>query len=217
MAGIAAAAGVVLLVPALNKAASAAISGDTATVRHQVDGLGASGALIVFALALIHAVVFYPAEILNAAAGFSYGFWIALPLVMASWLASAMLAYGIGHFAARPVLYRLAGEQRFRRGERLVHRGGVPFLIAARLIPIIPFDVVCYVCGAARVPLARYTWTTLVGYLPITAAFVYLGSRLEGLSVTDPLLLGSAAVVIALFSVIWWMAPRLMAPDSEPT
>jgi uncharacterized membrane protein YdjX (TVP38/TMEM64 family) len=207
----------VLLVPALNKAASAAISGDTAAVRHQVDSLGATGALIVFALALIHAIAFYPAEILNTAAGFSYGFWLALLLVTAAWLSSALLAYAIGHFAARPILYRLAGEDRFRRGERAVHRGGVPFLIAARLIPIVPFSIVGYVCGAARVPLTRYTWTTVVGYMPITAVFVYLGTRLESLSVTDPLLLGSAVVVIALFSAIWWLGPRLMSPDSEPT
>ena len=33
--------------------------------------------------------------------------------------------------------------------------------------------------GAARVPVWRYTWTTAVGYLPITALAVYFGTQLD--------------------------------------
>ena len=73
----------------------------------------------------------------------------------------------------------------------MIERGGVPLLLALRLIPIVPFSLVCYAAGAARVPLWRFIWTTLVGYLPITALAVYFGTRLEGLSLTDPLVLGT--------------------------
>ena len=62
-------------VPALHEAVVAAIHGDTAEVRHQIDNLGIGGPLLIVALALIHSVVFYPAEIVNAAAGFVYGFF----------------------------------------------------------------------------------------------------------------------------------------------
>ena len=46
-------------------------------------------------------------------------------------------------------------------------------------------------------PLGRLLWTTAVGYLPLTALFVYLGSRLEELSPTDPIIWLTAAVLIA--------------------
>jgi uncharacterized membrane protein YdjX (TVP38/TMEM64 family) len=215
--GIAVAAALVLAVPELRHAASAAIHGDTAAMRSEIDQLGASGALVVFAMALIHAVVFYPAEILNTAAGYAYGFAIALPLVMAAWMASAVVGYGIGHAAARPVLYKLAGEERMRGGERLISRGGAPLLLGIRLFPLMPFSVVCYVCGAARVPFGRYMWTTLVGYLPITAVFVYFGSRLDTLSPTDPWLLASLVVIVALLAVAWWLGPKLNSSGTEPT
>ena len=71
-------------------------------------------------------------------------------------------------------------------------------LIGMRLIPIFPFSIVCYAAGAARVPLWRYLWTTAVGYLPITAISVYFGTRLEGLSLTDPLVIGTAAALLVL-------------------
>jgi uncharacterized membrane protein YdjX (TVP38/TMEM64 family) len=215
--GVALAAALVLAVPELRHASSAAIHGDTAAMRSEIDQLGASGALVVFAMALIHAVVFYPAEILNTAAGYAYGFAIALPLVMAAWMASAVVGYAIGHAAARPVLYKLAGEQRMLRGERLVSRGGAPLLVGVRLFPLMPFSVVCYVCGAARVPFGRYLWTTFVGYLPITAVFVYFGSRLDTLSPTDPWLLASLAVIVALLAVAWWLGPKLSSSGTEPT
>ena len=54
-------------------------------------------------------------------------------------------------------------------------------------------------------PFWRYTWTTMVGYLPITAISVYLGSRLEDLHPTDPLVIGAAALVVVLMLAVRWI------------
>jgi uncharacterized membrane protein YdjX (TVP38/TMEM64 family) len=198
LAGIVLLAGLVLLVDPLREAVSAAIQGDTAEVRHQADRLGVAGPLLILALALIHTVIFYPAEIVDAAAGFLYGFFPALALVTAGWLLSALLCYFVGGSVGRPLLDRWFGLERFERLEARVERGGPTLLISLRLIPILPFSLVCYAAGAARVPLWRYVWTTVVGYLPITALSVYFGTKLEGLSLTDPLVLGSAAALLLL-------------------
>jgi uncharacterized membrane protein YdjX (TVP38/TMEM64 family) len=77
-----------------------------------------------------------------------------------------------------------------------------------RLIPIVPFSMVSYAAGAARVPPWRVAWTTAIGYLPITALSVYFGTRLEGLSHTDPLVLGTAAALLALLLVGNWILRR---------
>jgi uncharacterized membrane protein YdjX (TVP38/TMEM64 family) len=214
LAGICLGAVFVLAVPPLREALLDAVRGDTASVRDDLRDLGGTGVLLVFALAMIHAVVFYPAEILNAAAGFVYGFGLALPMIMVFWLASGLLAYAIGRHAARPTLYRLLGQDRFLRLERLVERGGVTFLLAARLVPIVPFSLMCYVAGAARVPLVRFAWTTAVGYLPITAYFVYLGTKLEGFSLDDPILWIGAFVLIGLLAAARWLTP-VVGPKPE--
>lgn len=201
LVGIAILAGLVLAVPALNDAFSAAIRGDSDRVREELDGLGVAGPLLIIALALIHAVVFYPAEIIDAAAGFAYGFFPALALVMFGWLLSGLLCYAVGRSVARPLLERWFGRERFDRAEAMIERGGVTLLLGARLIPIVPFSLTSYAAGAARVPPWRFLWTTAVGYLPITALSVYFGTRLEGLSPTDPLVIGTAAALIALLLV----------------
>lgn len=214
LAGILIGAAIVFAIPELRHALSAAVRGDTTAVRHEIDSLGVWGVPVVIALGLIHTVIFYPAEILDTVTGFAYGFGPGLALVMGVWMLSALVSYGIGNAAARPLLYRLAGRERFERAEAAINDGGVALLLMIRLIPIVPFSIMCMVCGAARVPLRRYMWTTLVGYLPITIVFVYLGSRLDSLSATDPRLIGSALVLIALLAATRWLGPRLRRGDA---
>jgi uncharacterized membrane protein YdjX (TVP38/TMEM64 family) len=208
IAGFALLALLVLAVPPLRDAVGAAIQGDTGEVRRQVDDLGLAGPLLIVVLALVHSVVLYPAEIVNAAAGFAYGFFPALAIVTSGWMLSALLCYAIGQRVARPLLDRWFGVERFERFEAMIERGGVTLLLALRLIPIVPFSLVGYAAGAARVPIWRFAWTTLVGYMPITALAVYFGTKLEGLKLTDPLVLGTAAALLALIFVGNWIVRR---------
>lgn len=193
----------------LRDAASDALSGNTGALRHDLRGLGAGGVAIVFALAVLHSVLFYPTEILNTSAGFVYGFWWALPLMMAAWMVNGIICHQVGAYAARPLLLRLLHRERFERYERAVARGGVTLMIALRLIPIVPFSLLSYVLGSVGVPLWTFVWTTLVGYLPLTVVFILLGSRLEEISATDPVIWGGALVVIGLLLLSRWALPRL--------
>lgn len=179
LVGVALLAGLVFAVPALHDAAVAAIHGDTDEVRKEIDSLGLAGPLLIVVLALIHAVVFYPAEIVDAAAGLVYGFLPALVLMMVAWLLSGLVCFAIGRSVARPLLDRWLGLERFERVEARLERGGPKVLIGARLIPILPFSLVSYAAGAAHVPVWRFTWTTAVGYLPITVISVYFGTKLD--------------------------------------
>jgi uncharacterized membrane protein YdjX (TVP38/TMEM64 family) len=215
LAGVAVLALMVLLIEPLRTGVGDAISGDTSSLREDLRDLGFVGALIVYALALVHAFVWYPAEILDAAAGYVYDFWVALPLVMSAWIMNAFVAYWIGKHAARPLLFRAISRERFERYERVVERGGVTLLLAMRLVPIVPFSLFSYVAGAARVPQWTFLWTTAIGYVPITAVFIYLGSRLEELSLEDPVLWIGALVILALFLLTRRLA-RMMGLGSRP-
>jgi uncharacterized membrane protein YdjX (TVP38/TMEM64 family) len=213
---------VALAIPSLRDAVGDAVHGKTASVRHDL-GQSFEGVVLVVWLAMVHVIVWYPAEILDAAAGYVFGFGVGFPLVLGCWVVSGLAAYAVGRHFARPLLYRIVGEKRFTRIEDLIHRGGVPVLIGARLIPIVPFSLMGYVCGAARVPLVRYTWTTVVGYAPITAYFTYLGSRLQSFSAEDPIVwIGGGALLLGMFAVRF-LIPRAARtpggprqPDPEP-
>ena len=206
----------VLAIEPLRDAFGDAVRGDTQNLREDLRELDAAGVAILYALIAIHTFVWYPAEIVDAAAGFVYGFWPAFAMVMAGWVAQGLAAYAIGRTAARPLLYRFIGEERFGRLERAIEHGGVTLLLAARLVPIVPFSLFSYVAGAARVPVGRFAWTTAIGYIPITAASIYLGSRLEELSLDDPLLWLAVAGVLGLLVLTRLLRPLIDHPPPDP-
>jgi uncharacterized membrane protein YdjX (TVP38/TMEM64 family) len=206
----------VLAVPALRHAFVYAIHGETSEVRTQIKSLGIGGPIIIVGLGVIHSVVPYPAEIVNAAAGFAYGFFGGLGIVSIGWMLSAMICYWFGTGVARPVLDRWFGTERFERYERMVERGGITLLIALRLLPIVPFSLISAAMGAARVPIARYCWTTAIGFLPITALAVYFGTRLEGIRFTDPAVIGAIVGVVVLLLAAHLIIRRSGATEDEP-
>lgn len=209
LVAIAVAAAVVLLVEPLRTAMGHALHGDVDALQLQLQDLGVGGALVLVGIILVHAVVLFPAEIPNAVAGLVYGFAIALPMVMVAWTLSGLIAYGLGVWVGRPLAVRLAGEERVETAERVIGRGGAPALLMSRLVPFVPFSLVGYIAGATRVPVWRYTWTSFVGVLPITAAATYLGHALDDLSASDPLLWVAVGTLLALLVLTATVARRM--------
>jgi uncharacterized membrane protein YdjX (TVP38/TMEM64 family) len=179
-------------------ALGAAAHGDVEALRAQLRLLGFGGVLVLVAVVLAHTVVPFPAEIPTAVAGFVYGFAIALPLMAASFLVSALAGYFLADWLGRPVARRTVGARRLDALERVVGHGSVRTLLVLRLIPLVPFSLMCFVCGLGRVPVPRYAWTTLAGMLPQLTLVTLLGSRLEHPRLTDPLLWGPALGMTAL-------------------
>lgn len=205
----------VVLIPDLRELAQAAFRGDTGAVRERIDELGFAGVLLLYVFMLVHIVVPYPSEIPSAASGYVYGFWAAVPIAMFGWTLSAVGTYYVGRYAGRPAIHRLVGEERAAKAEQVVERGGPGALLAARLIPLVPFSLIGYVAGAAHVPLWRFVWTTVVGFLPLTVACVYLGSRLESLHPSDPRLWAALTPLLLAVVAGFWAHRRRTPADAE--
>jgi uncharacterized membrane protein YdjX (TVP38/TMEM64 family) len=198
LAGVIVAIAVMVSIPQLRHGISLAFHGDLHGLRRQVRGLGAWGVLLLVSIILAHAVLFFPSEILNAVAGFVYGFAPGLALVCGAWLCSALLAYGLGRTVARPVLARVLGPERFARLVRAIQAGGITFLLLGRLLPVVPSAPMSYLAGSANVSILRFGWTTVVGSMPLTATVTYLGSRAQSLSLSDPFVWLAIIVLIVL-------------------
>ena len=199
------------LVGPLRGVATAAFDGDGALVRSRTEALGAAGALVLLALVLAHAAIPYPAELTTAAAGYVYGFGLGATLMMVSWFLTALLAYELAREVGRPVARRLIGEGRLAKAQAWVDRGGATGLIAARFVPLIPFNTVCYAAGITGVPRPRYAWTTAIGIAPFCVVVTYLGSRLQTMGLTDWRLWLLVGVLVALLLA----CHRFLEPDRQ--
>jgi uncharacterized membrane protein YdjX (TVP38/TMEM64 family) len=96
-----------------------------------------------------------------------------------------------------------------------VDRGGTSLLLSARLIPVVPFALMGYAAGATRVNLWKFSWTTVIGYLPLTAAVAYLGANAETLSASNPIVWIVVAALIGALVAEWIIRHKRRAASTH--
>lgn len=177
--------------------------------REDVDSWGAIGPVAVVAIALAHAVISFPSEILNIAAGYAYGFWPAMVLLMPAWVGSCLLAYWLAYKFGDRLANRLVEPEALEKLRKWAADAPVPALLAVRAIPVVPINLVSYAAGLARMPLGRFTWTTAVGLTPQFGLPIYAGSQARDVALTDPTIWGAGLAWVVLIGVGWWAYRRL--------
>lgn len=196
---------------------SDALRGDGAAVQAGIRSYGAFAPAVSFALALVHIVIPFPAEILALANGLAFGFWGGLAVTWSSFMTAALLTYALGRALGRPLLERFVPAGQRERVDSWLAREGFFPLLALRLIPLVPFNALCLACGVVRVPLWTYTWVTAIGILPIDIALSLIGSRLGASGEAD---LGavfwiSTAVLVAFVLAGWIISRRLKSKENR--
>lgn len=90
-------------------------------------------------------------------------------------------------------------EAQLRLFNRELERNASLYLLTVRLIPVLPFFLVNFLCGLAKLPLRTFTWTTAVGMIPAALVYTFAGSQAGTiLSVSD---LISPRLLFALFCI----------------
>ncbi|MFD2328491.1 TVP38/TMEM64 family protein [Cohnella sp. GCM10020058] len=121
--------------------------------------------------------VLFPASVLTLAGGLAFGTWYGMLYTFLGEIPGAVLSFllarqvGLGFFKGRD-------DPRLRKLEGAMQRRGFPMVLMLRIAPFVPFDLVSYAAGAARVPLRAYVPATVIGTLPGTFAFCFLGASL---------------------------------------
>ncbi len=95
---------------------SRSLDGNFTGLRDYIRSLGVGGPVLLLTLIVMHAVIYYPSEIVTATAGFAYGWFGGLALAMTGWLTSALASYALGRWLGGPLLRSLLGA-RYRRFE----------------------------------------------------------------------------------------------------
>ena len=121
-----------------------------------------------------------PGTVLTLAAGAKWGPAEGLLYVVIGSNLGANLAFGLGRFAARGWVARLiARRPRFAAVEEAVAADGWKIVALLRLSPVFPFNVLNYALSLTGIRWIDYASASLIGMLPGTALFVYLGSLVQ--------------------------------------
>ena len=108
--------------------------------------------------------------------GWLFGFWAGLLVALAGLTCAGIIVFTIIRFVFRDAVQAKLGR-RLALWEKWVEREGAWCLLTLRMAHI-PFSLVNYLAAASRISLVTFVWTTVVGLLPGTVVFVWMGSRL---------------------------------------
>ena len=162
-------------------------------------------------LMILHTLIPLPAELLALAAGMTLGpVWGTVTI----WIGAMLGAY-LGFFLSRslgePFLRYLVPAPRFARLKGWLQQADVPLLLAARLLPIISFNLVNFALGLSAIGWWRFTWTTAIGILPVTVFVVVFGAHLHDWRML--VLMTLAGGLVALYGYrLWRRRMHLPAP-----
>ncbi|MGC8470223.1 MAG: TVP38/TMEM64 family protein [Acetobacteraceae bacterium] len=173
-----------------------------AAIRGLIASWGVLAPLCALLLMVLHSFLPLPAEIIALANGMAFGPLLGGALTWAGAMVGAVLSFALARVFGDRLVRPLLGRARSDRPLPATAAG----LLAARLIPVISFNLVNYGAGLAGVGWWTFLWTTALGILPLTIIMVVMGGRLTAaprwlLAV----LLGLAAVLLL---VAGWRALR---------
>jgi len=172
-------------------------------------GYGAAAIGIFAVVYVIAAVLLIPASVLTLGAGFVYGaVWGSLVVIPAS-VAAAVISFAISRrLGRRWVVARAQRSPKFAALDRAVGRAGFKITLLVRLSPIFPFGLLNYVLGVTEIRFRDYFTASVLGMLPGTIAYVYLGSLVtsaaelgDGSGRSWLYWLGGALTILASFGV----------------
>ena len=141
-----------------------------------ISELGALGVAVFVLLYVGVTVVLGPAWALTLVAGLAYGLW-GLPLVVGAATLAACVAFLLGRHVARERVTKLVDDdRRLKALNRAVGQEGWKVVGLMRLSPVFPFGLQNYLFGVTDVAFVPYALATMLGILPGTALYVYIGS-----------------------------------------
>lgn len=147
-----------------------------AAVQNYVKDLGMTGWVIYALVYAICCVFFIPATILTLGAGAIFGIGKGTGIVVVGATLGATLSFLLARTVLRSKVEKMtSGNAKFRALDRAIGKEGAKIVFLIRLAPIFPFTYINYGFGLTSVRTLPYTLATLVGIIPGTFAFVYIG------------------------------------------
>lgn len=140
------------------------------------DRLGTKGIVAYGLIYIIATLLLVPCAFLTFAAGMAYGFW-GLPIVLFSAMIGSSLAFFISrHFVKNRVDEYMARRPQTQALKKAIENEGWKFMLLMRVSPFLPFNLNNYFLGTVQVGFPTYFWVTILGLLPGTTIYVFLGT-----------------------------------------
>lgn len=165
---------------------------DCTTIQIYLESWGYWAPILFVALYVISTVAFIPGLLVTMMAGLVFGPWWGTLIVSIGSTIGATFAFIVARYIARENVENfLAKQSWFSKFKGSVEENGFNFVIFVRLVPLFPFNGLNYACGLVPLKIKDYILGSMIGMLPGTFAYVYLGAT--GCQLIDSVIKGNTS------------------------
>ncbi len=150
---------------------------DPKLIKAEILRMGVWGPLGFIVLYALGPSLLVPGAIMTLAGGLAFGtLWGSIYAVAGADI-GALVAFALGRVLGRQLIERLVGA-RFRTLRERISRNGFRIILYLRIFPIIPYNALNLIAGASPIRFRDYLWASLIGLIPGTVLFAFLGNEL---------------------------------------
>ncbi|MBS1789862.1 MAG: TVP38/TMEM64 family protein [Acidobacteria bacterium] len=145
--------------------------------QHWIEGLGTFAPVAYVLLYVVTALFLIPGSLLTIGAAGIFSFWKAFAVVVIGANLAALAAFWLSRTYLRDRVVRWAeGNPKFAALDGAIGREGFKTVFLVRLSPVFPFTLLNYLLGLTTVRTSSYVLANLIGMLPGTFLYVYIGA-----------------------------------------
>jgi pyruvate/2-oxoglutarate dehydrogenase complex dihydrolipoamide dehydrogenase (E3) component/uncharacterized membrane protein YdjX (TVP38/TMEM64 family) len=142
-----------------------------------VKSLGTVGPVVVILVYVLCTVLFIPGSAITVGAGTLFGLKTGFVVVVLGANLGALCSFLLARtFLREKVATWAAANPRFRSLDQAIGQQGFKMVLLTRLSPVFPFVLLNYFLGLTAVRTCAYVLANLLGMLPATFLFVYIGA-----------------------------------------
>lgn len=152
--------------------------GDVAGLRDYIVSFGVWGPVASCFLMVLQALVApVPSFLITFANGLAFGVFWGWMLSLFGHALAAAVCFALSRSFGRVPVEVLVGKAGLEAADLWFARWGMYAVFAGRLVPGVAFDVVSYAAGLTRMRFASFMGASVLGILPQTFLYSYLGQR----------------------------------------
>lgn len=175
-----------------------AFQGDAHDLRNWILSFGLWSPVIYILVYTVRPLIFFPASVLSIAGGLAFGAWMGTLYTIIGATLGAMLSFYVAKTMGKSLVQK---EWTGKAGDiqSQMEQNGFFYVLLFRFIPVINFDLISYAAAFAKVRFTSFTLATLIGIIPGTFAYNFLGSSFV---TGDPKIIILASAVFIVLTVV---------------
>ncbi|AEM72898.1 TVP38/TMEM64 family protein [Caldicellulosiruptor acetigenus] len=123
-------------------------------------------------------IIFIPAGVFMLAAGLSFGTLFGALILIVGTLLSSTIGFVFARYFGKDYVQKKLKNTKFSNVGKKIAQKGFLIILLLRLVPILPYDAINYICGLSKIRYRDFILATFIGTVPACFLYAYLGENI---------------------------------------